>query len=138
VLDCGHLRFCDSGGLNAFITIRQLPEVGSVTVARPSATVRRLLAVTSLDMFFETTAPVPTPRLSAVAQGAPDDPIPAWSTANGMGLAHPLGRGSGRRGRWNTPREEWPMNGATEIAATAMPMDTRPDLAATRGPSGTG
>jgi len=70
VLDCGHLRFCDSGGLNAFLAIRQTPGVESVTVVRSSATLRRLLRVTALDMLFEPAPTAPTPALSRLAHDA--------------------------------------------------------------------
>jgi anti-sigma B factor antagonist len=60
VIDCGHLRFCDSGGLAAFISIRQAPSVRSVALVRTTATVRRILEVTGLDVAFDLSTPSPS------------------------------------------------------------------------------
>jgi anti-anti-sigma factor len=49
VVDCAHLRFCDSAGLHAFVSIRGTAGVDSLTLVRTTPTVRRLLALAGLD-----------------------------------------------------------------------------------------
>jgi anti-sigma B factor antagonist len=58
VLDCDGLHFCDSAGLHAFVSIRQAPGVASVTLARPRAMVRKLLAITGLAAVLDVTPPL--------------------------------------------------------------------------------
>ncbi len=54
VLDCSGLRFCDSSGLRALVTLRKmLPDTGSLSLVRTSDLVREVLRVTALDTIFE-------------------------------------------------------------------------------------
>jgi anti-anti-sigma factor len=64
VIDCGHLRFCDSGGLAAFISIRQAPGVRSVALVRTTTMVRRILEITGLDVAFDLSSPMPSTSTS--------------------------------------------------------------------------
>ncbi len=56
VVDCAHLRFCDSAGLHAFVSIRGTAGVDSVALVRTTPAVRRLLAVAGLDELFAATS----------------------------------------------------------------------------------
>jgi anti-anti-sigma factor len=57
VLDCHELTFCDSYGLRAMgLLWQRLQPHGTVTIARPSAMLRRLLDVTGLSTRLEVTA----------------------------------------------------------------------------------
>lgn len=54
VLDCGALRFCDSSGLRALVTLhKMLPEGATVSLVRTSDLLRQVLRVTALDSVFE-------------------------------------------------------------------------------------
>ncbi len=53
ILDCAALSFCDSSGLRAMTQVRdQVQPDGSVTIARPSALLLRILQITGLAACF--------------------------------------------------------------------------------------
>jgi anti-sigma B factor antagonist len=70
VIDCGHLRFCDSTGLRSFVAIRSAERVESVTLARRSSLLQRMLEATALDVCFGRTPPLHRPRRSRRLAGA--------------------------------------------------------------------
>lgn len=54
VLDCSALRFCDSSGLRALVTLhKMLPDGTNLSLVRTSDLVREVLRVTALDGLFE-------------------------------------------------------------------------------------
>lgn len=55
VLDVRHLEFCDSSGLAALVRLAQHLDTGTLTIAGPRPTVRRLLEVSGMiDVFVVT------------------------------------------------------------------------------------
>ncbi len=53
VIDLSHVTFCDSSGLGALIAARQLlPAENSLVLRQPSASVRKLLALTGMTRMF--------------------------------------------------------------------------------------
>ncbi|HEU5148858.1 MAG TPA: STAS domain-containing protein [Iamia sp.] len=57
VIDCGHLRFCDSAGLHAFASIGAADGARSLALARTSPRLRRMLDMAGLDVAID---PQPT------------------------------------------------------------------------------
>ncbi len=52
VLDMSDVTFLDSAGISALITLREQSPNGSVTIARPSAPVERVLGIVGLLELF--------------------------------------------------------------------------------------
>ncbi len=55
VLDCEHLEFVDSAGLEAWLRLREraAEKRGQVRLIKPDANVLKILEVTRLDRFFQ-------------------------------------------------------------------------------------
>lgn len=61
VVDCSGITFCDSTGLNAFLSARLAAEEAGtrVDLAHPTGQLRRLLEITGADSVFPGTGTVP-------------------------------------------------------------------------------